>query len=284
MDEKTCTFCKQTKPLSGFSTNGKKGIRSQCKECRCSKEKEKRKQNIEAYKEKDKKYYEANKQEVLERNREYRAENREAIIAQKKQYYQENKDGLVRDWHERTKPRRNARLCERRQTDKQFALISSLRSRVSDVLRKKETKDMTCFELLSCSRDHILEWIEHQFTDEMSWDNYAKYWHADHVVPVAFFDVCDNKQKKACFHWSNLKPLPKSDNLSKSDKILQLYILDHMKCLKRYSRKNGYQSMYESTWWPRLELGYGKNPSDEESFDELLKWAIRSQDANLLDE
>lgn len=42
-----------------------------------------------------------------------------------------------------------------------------------------------------------------------------------------------------------------------------------------------YQATYESMWWPRLELGYGKNLTDEKSSEELLKWAIRNQAAKV---
>lgn len=38
MDEKTCTACKETKPLTAFHKHktGKFGVNSQCKECACS--------------------------------------------------------------------------------------------------------------------------------------------------------------------------------------------------------------------------------------------------------
>lgn len=38
-----------------------------------------------------------------------------------------------------------------------------------------------------------------------------------------------------------------------------------------------YQTNYENSWWRRVELRYGKNQKDDEDINNLLKWAIRSQ-------
>jgi Major capsid protein N-terminus len=49
--------------------------------------------------------------------------------------------------------------------------------------------------------------------------------------------------------------------------------------LRETPESRRYQAMHESAWWPRLELGYGKNPPDakDSSFTESLRWTIRSQ-------
>lgn len=39
----------------------------------------------------------------------------------------------------------------------------------------------------------------------------------------------------------------------------------------------GYQISIEKCWWPRIELGYGKNPKGEVLTKEALKWTIRSK-------
>lgn len=52
----------------------------------------------------------------------------------------------------------------------------------------------------------------------------------------------------------------------------------HMLCVKTYMCDIlEYQAVYESTWWPRFELGYGKNLTDDKTRQEFLRWAIRSQ-------
>lgn len=57
--------------------------------------------------------------------------------------------------------------------------------------------------------------------DGMSWENYGRIWHIDHVRPVSWFDFqCDNIEAviKECWRLSNLQPLFVRDNLMKSNK------------------------------------------------------------------
>lgn len=201
---------------------------------------------------------------------------KEYWVQARKRYYAENKE-KVKEYSEGYKERRNALLRERRQKDRFFAAKNSMRVRLSRVLQGK--KDDTFDKYLGCTSKELRKWISHQFTEDMSWSNYAYAWHIDHVVPIQFFDLKNVLERDACFHWSNLKPLKKEDNMSKSDKILLDYIIDHQKCVKAYMCSE-YQTVYENTWWPRLELGYGKNLTDEKGSEELLKWAIRNQASN----
>lgn len=179
------------------------------------------------------------------------------------------------------KKRRNEILRERRKDDRLFAAQNSMRARLSRVL--KSDKDTTFDQYLGCTTANLRTWITYQFTADMKWSNYASEWHIDHVVPIKFFDLTNQADRDACFHWTNLKPLYKEKNMEKSDKIDLDYIINHQKCVKTYmSNINEYQATYESMWWPRLELGYGKNLTDEKSSaEELLKWAIRNQAAKV---
>lgn len=200
---------------------------------------------------------------------------RERICQNKKEYYQKNKENW-KIWHEKTRDRRNARIREKRKKDPLFAAVNSMRVRLANVLRYN--KDTRFDRYLDCNKLELQNWLSYQFTLEMNWDNYAKVWHIDHVVPINFFDLSIESEKKACFHWTNLKPLEKEANGSKCDHIIPEYINSHLKCVKKYiCDVLGYQTTYESMWWPRFELGYGKNPTDIESCEELLRRAIRSQ-------
>lgn len=53
----------------------------------------------------------------------------------------------------------------------------------------------------------------------MTWKNYGKKWHIDHIKPLASFNLTDEKQLKEALHYSNLQPLWKLDNLRKSNKF-----------------------------------------------------------------
>jgi 5-methylcytosine-specific restriction endonuclease McrA len=53
----------------------------------------------------------------------------------------------------------------------------------------------------------------------MNWDNHGKYWEVDHVIPRSSFNLYDEKERKQCFHYTNLQPLTKKANRVKSNKI-----------------------------------------------------------------
>ena len=68
----------------------------------------------------------------------------------------------------------------------------------------------------------------------MSWDNYGSYWEIDHVKPCSAFNLADTKEQQQCFHWSNLQPLEKRCNNSKSDNIDDELLLLHEIKLHNY--------------------------------------------------
>jgi len=75
-------------------------------------------------------------------------------------------------------------------------------------------------ELTGCSTNFLKQYIERQFTDSMTWENYGNgeaNWQVDHIVPISVFDLQDEWQRRACFHYSNLQPLWRFDNQQKSD-------------------------------------------------------------------
>ena len=80
------------------------------------------------------------------------------------------------------------------------------------------TKSASTQELIGCSIEYLIKHIESQFESWMSWDNYGK-WHIDHILPCAIFDLSDEKDQKACFHYTNLRPLEASQNIRKGCKV-----------------------------------------------------------------
>lgn len=54
----------------------------------------------------------------------------------------------------------------------------------------------------------------------MNWTEYEKgNIHIDHIIPCAIFDLRKEEAQKKCFHYTNLQPLWKADNLKKAAKI-----------------------------------------------------------------
>jgi len=55
----------------------------------------------------------------------------------------------------------------------------------------------------------------------MTWSNYGKGWHIDHIKPCASFDLSNPEQQKICFHYTNLQPLWAIDNIKKGAKFTE---------------------------------------------------------------
>ena len=51
----------------------------------------------------------------------------------------------------------------------------------------------------------------------MSWENHGE-WHLDHVIPLSYFDLNDELQRLAAWHYINFQPLWAADNLKKGGK------------------------------------------------------------------
>jgi hypothetical protein len=188
---KVCTLCKQILDLNHFyirKDNGKH--RNECNTCRSLKNKEwKRATGF------DKQSYERRREKVLERAKKYRLENKEKVRLSAKTSRKKKRD-----------------------SDPMYRLKCNLRRRCLLALHG-HYKDNTTFELIGCTYEKLKNYLEKQFSDGMTWDNYGiKGWHVDHKKPCASFDLSDPKQQKECFHFSNLQPMWAKDNLLKRDR------------------------------------------------------------------
>ena len=271
----TCSNCGETKDVSMFHKDSKKpkGIRTRCKACCVEWTKSyhenhrdeiilrKRKRRLcpavqQQEKESYKEYY--HRPEIKERYAEYR--NRPEIASRYQDYrnVQENKKRL-KMMAQKNKPVHNQRVRERYKSDQNYRLIAILRSRcrIHKTCNGLKTSYLT---LLGCDIDFFKPWIEFRFDDNMNWDNLGTYWHLDHILPVNKFDFKIERSRHMCFHWTNLQPLPASENQSKRDKILPHYFFNNIVNVFRFNKKYkqflGHEAISEMISW----LGV-KNPS-----------------------
>jgi len=219
------------------------------------KQREVNKKHYYKYPEKAKAYYSSNKTKILERRKVYREENPERVkeirdkyaknnpdkVRDSKRNYAENnkvkikiKQKKYRDevWSGSDKQKENNRkwnAIARSTPDRR--LLSSVRKRISALFNSKQNinKQTKSLELIGCDKETLFQHIEKQFVNGMNWENRSD-WSVDHIIPVNFFyklfDINDINVQKIAFHYSNLQPLFKSDNIKKSDKI---YILNPLK-------------------------------------------------------
>ncbi len=71
-------------------------------------------------------------------------------------------------------------------------------------------------EMLGCSINDFRIYLESKFESGMTWKNYGSVWHVDHIMPCAIFDLTKPDHQRRCFHFSNMQPLFKEDNLRKN--------------------------------------------------------------------
>ncbi len=56
----------------------------------------------------------------------------------------------------------------------------------------------------------------------MNWGNHGngnEKWNVDHIKPLVAFNLHDLKEQELAFHYTNLRPLVKEENIKKSDDI-----------------------------------------------------------------
>jgi len=193
--------------------------------------KEKRKQY-------DKKYRLNNKEKLKKYKKEYRLKNKEKIKQYSKKYRLKNKEKIkqfLKEWHLKNREKENQKSKEwrlnnkgymkkylkeyekkRRETDPNFKLKKSMRTRIWSVLKGK-SKSKPTMKLLGCSIEECWQHLESKFQPGMTRENHG-LWHVDHIVPCASFDLRCPVQQMACFHYTNLQPLWAIDNIKKGSK------------------------------------------------------------------
>ena len=103
-------------------------------------------------------------------------------------------------------------------TDPKYNITKRIRGSLRNGL-KGIRKNTPTFTLLGYTPIELVNHLESQFTNGMSWDNMDE-WHIDHIRPVASFnyDSTEHPDFKKCWALNNLQPLWAKGNLSKRDK------------------------------------------------------------------
>jgi hypothetical protein len=158
-----------------------------------------------------KEYYAKNKKKVLEKCKKYAQENKKKIAERSRHWYQKNKTEIFR--------KRRDYKRRRRETDANYAIECRLRARMAAALRAAfAVKRSRSAELIGCSAAELRVHLEMLFQPGMSWEN-RRLWHIDHIIPCSAFDLRDEEQQAACFHFTNLRPMWAKDNLAKRDSL-----------------------------------------------------------------
>ena len=159
-----------------------------------------RKNNLEKIKEKDK-----------IRGKEYREKYPEKRKEIYKKYALNNKEKIKsssNEWRKNNKDKINAAHRKRRKTNINYNIKCRISNRLRHALRRENvSKTLRSIELIGCSIPELKQHLESKFLPTMTWENYGKYWHIDHIIPCSKFDLTKEEEQRKCFHYTNLQPL-----------------------------------------------------------------------------
>ncbi len=228
METKKCNKCGVVKPLCEFAKNKsmKDGHLNRCKDCYkiyYQANKEQINKRVRAYKrankekiaEQGKAYNQANKEKIDKRRKAYREANREKLREKAKVYRENNKQAITK--------RNVTYVKRRRREDPIYRLRTNVSSIVGQAIRNQgKAKGGATFSALPYTPSDLVEHIERQFDETMTWDNYGSYWEIDHIYPQSLlpYDSLDHPNFQKCWDLDNLQPLEKIANRRKSNKVL----------------------------------------------------------------
>jgi len=148
--------------------------------------------------------------------------------AAKQRYVTNNKDRLRRNSREHYKTEEYRQYCRDRYKK---VLSDRLRRTLSGSIRNVTKKDTKTDKYLGISTNILRIYLELQFKDDMNWENYGKLWEIDHMIPCSILNTKTGieleESIKQIFHFTNLRPLYKIDNILKHNK-LSLELIDQV--------------------------------------------------------
>ena len=164
--------------------------------------------------ESDKRHYFKNREKRLQYFSDWQKDNRDRLNDYHQKWREKNID----------KHREYKRNYEknRKSNDPLYKLISNFRTAIYQVLKENNVKkNGHYFDILKYTPEQLINHLEKQFSDEMTWDNYGD-WHVDHKHPISLYnikEIGDNEFMK-CWSLDNLQPMWGVDNIKKSNKLL----------------------------------------------------------------
>lgn len=170
---------------------------------------------------KDKQWYLNNRWHKSNYSSKYYLENQQEIDSRHKENahkYKNYQKTANKEWRNNNPGYQNAYTKARKKEDVNFKLTLSLRTRLNSAI-KGNYKTGSAVSDLGCTIEELKVYLESQFQEGMSWDNWNKTgWHIDHIIPLASFDLTIESELKRAVHYTNLQPLWAIDNLKKGIK------------------------------------------------------------------
>lgn len=195
---KNCIKCNELKPLDQFYYRKESGrYRNDCKPCVIAASKRSQIKNKDHRREYLRRWVDENRESCREYSRIYY-----------RQWRKDNPEKAAEAWrkHHRKKMK-----------DPNYRVSESISAGIRRCIKSRKG-GAKWDSVVGYSLGELVNHIERQFIDGMSWDNYGE-WHIDHIIPIASFDFSREGDFDACWALTNLRPLWAADNIQKRDKI-----------------------------------------------------------------
>lgn len=164
----------------------------------------------------NKAYREANKERIKELNKKYHSENRDKLLKEQKKYCEANKEKIKKtqkEWFEKNKDYVRKYYRNKYQSDTLFRLKKNIKNLIGNSLRNNKFKKLSKTEqILGCTYEEFMLYLESKFESWMSWDNRGLYdgtpnygWDIDHIIPLDTA-TCEADLIRLN-HYTNLQPL-----------------------------------------------------------------------------
>lgn len=189
----------------------------------------------------DKAYREKNKERIRERKnrymKEYYAKNKDRIKEYQASYYKENGERIrerVANWKSENKDvvdaynkryreeqehkRKHSEYIKRRRAeDPKYKMVCDVRNMLNNAFNKrmKVGKQKRTEEILGCTIDFFIEYLQSQFKEGMTIENHGE-WHIDHIIPLS--SATTEEEVIKLNHYTNLQPLWAKENIVKRNK------------------------------------------------------------------
>src|ERR1700722_3055930 len=145
----------------------------------------------------------------------YNAQHREERRLYQKRY-KAKYPYYIKQWKEENRDKINAQYNERLATDITFKLRKNCSIAVRRMLKKNNSSKYghSIMQFLPYSVEGLKTHLENLFDENMSWDNYGKYWEKDHIIPQSDLPYASMEDENfgKCWALSNLRPYPAKQN------------------------------------------------------------------------
>jgi len=185
----------------------KNRIRYKDKRNKYSREYYKKHKDTEVYKKRINKWWKKHPNKKKEYNKKYFQLHKKELLIQRR--------GYQKVWRRKNKGRLNFFVRKKLKTDPKFHLNRIVSKAIWEALKEKKA-GRKWESLVDYSLEDLIKHLEKQFTPEINWRNFGKYWQIDHKRPKSWFGFTPEEFKK-CWSLKNLQPLEKYKNLSKNN-------------------------------------------------------------------